>query len=110
MSDDLFWDGLARMLNKYFESYETEAASYFGIDSIVNAEIRVVNGAETRVIADSYSSESDGKSFENYKISIKTNAQSLEEFEKTFPFKSFQDLNGKVNVNMVKNRVVLNAT
>ena len=98
------------MLNVYFASFENKAIEYFSIDSIVNPELATISATENRIIADSYASENDGKSFENYKISIETNSESLVEFEQTFPFKSWQDLDGKVNINMVKKKVVLNAT
>ena len=106
----LFWEGLARMLNKAFLSSEDLAISHLSIDGIVNPDIKIISASETRIIADSFASEDDGKSYIDYKISISTNAKSLGEFEETFPFKSIQDLTGKLNVSTAKKKVVLNAT
>ena len=66
----IFWEGLARMFNVYFASSERKAIEYFSIDSIVNPELVTISATENRIIADSYASENDGKSVENYKISI----------------------------------------
>ena len=104
-----FWDQLARDINSYLDSVEKNGIAKVWIDDIVNPEMLEVNAKERRIIASSYSSEDGGKSFLNYKISIETTTNSIDEFIINYPFSDWQDMEGKVRLVRHKRRVTLDA-
>ncbi|MEM7708115.1 MAG: hypothetical protein AAF358_21360 [Pseudomonadota bacterium] len=113
MSEDekhWFWARLASLVTAYLGSLERNGIARLWIDDIVDPEYVEVSKSENRIIARTYSSEDGGKSFVNYKLSIKVPYRSLAEFEAGSPFRGPEDLVGRINVSKPKRRVTLDAT